>query len=442
MSQSHFEMTNQWLPFTPNRDFQRDPRVLVGAKGMHFTTHDGREIIDGVSSLWCVGAGHGRRQISEAIKQQLDTLDYSTAFQASNDKAFMAASAIAELAPGDLNKVFFCNSGSEAADTSLKMALAYHRARGEGHRTVLIGRERGYHGVGFGGMSVGGIPGNRKVYSGALLPRVDHMAFIHDQSKFPFIQNEVPVWDTDPLSDLENRILPLHDPSNVAAIIVEPIAGSAGWYIPPQGYLKRLREICDKHGILLIFDEVITGFGRLGTAFGADYFGVVPDMLNFAKCVTNGVFPLGGVICRDHVFEAVMAGPDHAIEFAHGYTYSGHPAACAAALATLQIFREENLFARAGEMGPVLGDAMHSAMRGLPNVIGVRSLGLAAAVELSGLPGQPGKRAYNIFLDCYHAGVMVRAAGENLVFAPPYIVESAHIDVMVSTLAAAIKRHA
>ena len=322
------------------------------------------------------------------------------------------------------------------------MALAYHRARGEGHRTVLIGRERGYHGVGFGGMSVGGIPGNRKVYSGALLPRVDHMAFIHDQSKFPFIQNEVPVWDTDPLSDLENRILPLHDPSNVAAIIVEPIAGSAGWYIPPQGYLKRLREICDKHGILLIFDEVITGFGRLGTAFGADYFGVVPDMLNFAKCVTNGVFPLGGVICRDHVFESVMTGPDHAIEFAHGYTYSGHPAACAAALATLQIFREENLFARAGEMGPVLGDAMHSAMRGLPNVIGVRSLGLAAAVELSGLPGQPGKRAYNIFLDCYHAGVMVRAAGENLVFAPPYIVESAHIDAMVSTLAAAIKRHA
>jgi beta-alanine--pyruvate transaminase len=442
MTAQPFNMDNQWLPFTPNRHFRTDPRVLVAAEGMYFTTHDGRQIIDGISSLWCVGAGHGRRAISEAIKQQLDTLDYSTAFQASNDKAFLAATAIADLAPGDLNKVFFCNSGSEAADTSLKMALAYHRARGEGHRTVLIGRERGYHGVGFGGISVGGIPGNRKVFSGALLPRVDHMAFIHDQAAYPFIHGEEPVWDTNALEDLEKRILPLHDPSNVAAIIVEPIAGSAGWYIPPKGYLAQLRAICDKHGILLIFDEVITGFGRLGTGFAADYFGVIPDMLNFAKCVTNGVFPMGGVICRDHMFDAMMTGPDHAIEFLHGYTYSGHPAACAAALATLAIYREEDLFTRAGKMGHILGDAMHRELRGLPNVIGVRTLGLAGAVELSGLPGTPGKRAYDIFLDCYQAGVMVRPAGDNLVLAPPYIVEAAQIDTMVSVLAEAIKRHA
>ena len=256
-----------------------------------------------------------------------------------------------------------------------------------------------------------------------------------------FVHNAEPVWDADALGDLENRILPLHDPSNVAAIIVEPVAGSAGWYIPPKGYLKRLREICDKHGILLIFDEVITGFGRLGTPFAADYFGVVPDMLNFAKCVTNGVFPMGGVVARDHMYSAMMNGPEHVIEFLHGYTYSGHPVACAAALATLDIYREENLFARAGEMGKVLGDAMHAAMTDLPNVVGIRSLGLAAAVELKGIAGSPGKRSYDIFLECYHNGVMVRPAGDNLVFAPPFIVQSSHIDQMVSTLAAAIRKH-
>jgi|TARA_B110000971_G_scaffold48221_1_gene48238 beta-alanine--pyruvate transaminase len=441
MGATDFNMDNQWLPFTPNRHFKKDPRVLVAAKGMFFTTYDGKQVIDGVSSLWCVAAGHGREQIANAIKTQLDTLDYATAFQASNDKAFLAAKAIADLAPGDLNKVFFCNSGSEAADTSLKMALAYHRARGEGHRSVLIGRERGYHGVGFGGISVGGIPGNRKAFSSALLPRVDHMAFIHDPVNHAFVHNVEPVWEVDALADLETRILPLHDPSNVAAIIVEPIAGSAGWYIPPRGYLKRLREICDKHGILLIFDEVITGFGRLGTPFAADYFDVVPDMLNFAKCVTNGVFPMGGVICREHMYEAMMSGPEHVVEFLHGYTYSGHPVACAAALATLDIYKQENLFARAGEMGTVLGDAMHAEMRDLPNVIGVRSLGLAAAVELKGITGSPGKRAYDIFLECYHNGVMVRPAGENLVLAPPFIVETSHIDQMVSTLGAAIRKH-
>jgi beta-alanine--pyruvate transaminase len=441
----HIEMNfdHQWLPFTPNRHFKKMPRVFVGAQGMHFRTHDGRQVLDGISSLWCVGAGHGRTEIAEAVKRQLDTLDYATAFQVGNDQAFEAAARIAALCPGDLNKVLFCNSGSEAADTSLKVALAYHRARGEGHRNVFIGRERGYHGVGFGGMSVGGIPANRKAFGTALLPRVDHLRFIHDPVNHAYIHHAEPVWAEDPLLELEQRILPLHDPSNVAAIIVEPIAGSAGWYIPPQGYLKRLREICDKHGILLIFDEVITGFGRLGVPFGADFYGVVPDMLNFAKAVTNGVIPLGGVVCRDHIYDAMMntTAPEHAIEFFHGYTYSGHPVACAAAIATLDLFARDALVPRAGQMGQVLGDALHSACKGLPNVIGIRTLGLAGAVELAPLPGLPGRRAYDVFLDCFARGVLVRAAGDNLVLCPPYVVEREHIEHMVSTLADSIQRH-
>ena len=446
MTSQTINMDNLWLPFTPNRTFKHDPRVFVAADGMYFTTHDGRQVLDGISSLWCVGAGHNRKPINETIKKQLDTLDYATAFQAGNPQAFKAAEMIAAMAPGDLNKVLFCNSGSEAADTSLKLALAYHRARGEGHRNVFIGRERGYHGVGFGGMSVGGIPANRKAYSAALLPRVDHLRFIHDPVNHAYINGSEPQWQEDILTELENRILPLHDPSNIAAVIVEPVAGSAGWYLPPQGYLKRLREICDKHGILLIFDEVITGFGRMGTNFAADYYGVVPDMLNFAKCVTNGVIPLGGVVCRDHIFNTMMQAndkaPEHAIEFFHGYTYSGHPVACAAAIATLDLFKDENLFERAGSMGKVLGDAMHGALKGLPNVVGIRCLGLAGAVELTGVAGSPGKRAYDIFMECFHKGVLVRPAGENLVLAPPYIVDPAQINVMVGTLADAIKKHA
>ena len=446
MAWQELHMGSQWLPFTPNRSFGKDPRVFVAAEGMHFTTHDGRQVIDGISSLWCVGAGHNRKPINEAIKKQLDTLDYSTAFNASNDKAFAAADRIAGLAPGDLNKVLFCNSGSEAADTSMKVALAYHRARGEGHRNVFIGRERGYHGLGFGGMSVGGIPANRKVFGSALLPRVDHLRFIHDPVNHAYIHHQEPVWQEDILLELENRILPLHDASNIAAVIVEPVAGSAGWYIPPQGYLTRLREICDKHGILLIFDEVITGFGRLGTPFAADYYGVVPDMLNFAKCVTNGVFPMGGVICRQHVYDAMMAAnaqaPEHAIEFFHGYTYSGHPVACAAAIATLDLMQEENLFERAGQMGRVLGDAMHSALKGLPNVVSIRTLGLAGAVELAPIAGAPGKRAYDVFMSCFHKGSLVRPAGDNIVLCPPYIVTREQIEQLVGTIADAIKHHA
>lgn len=446
MAEHALRMDNQWLPFTPNRSFKDDPRVFVAADGMYFTTHDGKQVIDGISSLWCVGAGHNRRPINEAIKKQLDTLDYATAFSVGNPQAFLAAEKIAALAPGDLNRVLFCNSGSEAADTSLKVALAYHRARGEGHRNIFIGRERGYHGVNFGGMSVGGIPANRKVYGAALLPRVDHMRFIHDPVHHAYIHGEEPVWAEDPLLELEQRILALHSPENVAAVIVEPIAGSAGWYIPPQGYLKRLRDICDRHGILLIFDEVITGFGRLGTPFAADFYGVQPDMLNFAKAVSNGVIPLGGVICTDRIYDAMMgahsSAPGHAIEFFHGYTYSGHPVACAAAIATLDLFEQDQLFQRAGQMGPVLGDAMHSALKGLPNVIGIRSLGLAAAVELAPITGMPGKRAFDIFLDCFHRGVLVRNAGDVLVFAPPFIVEREQIETMVSVLADSIRKHA
>jgi beta-alanine--pyruvate transaminase len=446
MAYQDFNMDHQWLPFTPNRSFKKDPRVFVKADGMFFTTHDGKQVLDGISSLWCVGAGHNRKPINEAIKKQLDTLDYATAFQASNDQAFKAADLIASMAPGDLNQVLFCNSGSEAADTSLKVALAYHRARGEGHRNVFIGREKGYHGVGFGGMSVGGIPANRKVYGSAFLPRVDHMRFIHDPVKHAYIHGAEPVWEEDILLELEQRILPLHDASNIAAVIVEPVAGSAGWYLPPKGYLKRLREICDKHGILLIFDEVITGFGRMGTNFGADYYGVVPDMLNFAKCVTNGVIPLGGVICSDRIYNTMMEAnadsPAHAVEFFHGYTYSGHPVACAAAIATLGLFKEEKLFERAGQMGTVLGDAMHSGFKGLPNVVGIRSLGLAGAVELASIAGSPGKRAYDIFMDCFKHGVLVRPAADNIVICPPYIVEREHIERIVSVVADSIKKNA
>ncbi len=436
---SDFSMDHHWLPFTPNRHFQKNPRVFVKADGMFFETHDGKTVLDGISSLWCVGAGHNRAPINEAIKRQLDTLDYATAFQASNDQAFRAASAIAAMAPGDLNRVLFCNSGSEAADTSMKVALAYHRSRGEGHRNVFIGRERGYHGVGFGGMSVGGIPSNRKVYGTAFLPRVDHMRFAHDDST-RFYDGASPVTDTDFLADLEQRILPLHDPSNIAAIMVEPVAGSAGWYVPPADYLSKLRAICDKHGILLIFDEVITGFGRMGKNFAADVFGVVPDMLNFAKCVTNGVIPLGGVICHERLYQQLMNGPEHVVELFHGYTYSGHPVACAAALATLDLFKQEDLFARAGTMGVKLGAAMHGAFKDLGGVVSIRSMGLAGAVELFPLPGLPGKRAFDVFLDCFAHGVLVRPAGENIVLCPPYIVTQAQIEHMVGVLAEAIDR--
>ena len=436
-----FNLDNQWLPFTPNRAFRKDPRVFVAADGMEFTTHDGRTVVDGISSLWCVGAGHNRAGINEAIKAQLDTLDYATAFQVSNDRAFEAATRIAALAPGDLNRVLFCNSGSEAADTSLKVALAYHRARGEGHRNVFIGRERGYHGVGFGGMSVGGIPGNRKAFGSAFLPRVDHMRFIHDPVDHAYIHNREPVWAEDPLIELERRILPLHDPSNVAAIIVEPVAGSAGWYLPPQGYLQRLREICDKHGILLIFDEVITGFGRTGQPFAAQTFGVTPDLMTVAKGLTNGCVPMGAVIARQAIHDTFMSGPEHLIEFAHGYTYSAHPLACAAGLGTLATYADEGLLTRAGELQGYFAEALHT-LRGAPHVIDIRTIGLVGGIELAPIAGEPAKRAFNVFLDCFERGLLIRTTGDTIALSPPLIIERAQIDQIVGTIADALRRAA
>ena len=430
MAFQDFNMDNQWLPFTPNRHFRKAPRVFVAADGMEFTTHDGKKVIDGISSLWCVGAGHNRKPINEAIKKQLDTLDYATAFQVSNDKAFKAAEMIASLAPGDLNKVLFCNSGSEAADTSMKVALAYHRARGEGHRNVFIGREKGYHGVGFGGMSVGGIPGNRKVFGSAFLPRVDHMRFIHDPVNHAYIHNEEPVWAEDPLVELETRILPLHDPSNIAAIIVEPVAGSAGWYLPPQGYLKRLREICDKHGILLIFDEVITGFGRLGTPFAADYFGVTPDIMTTAKGVTNGVIPMGAVFVKKEIHDAFMNGPEHMIEFFHGYTYSGNPIASAAALGTLDTYKEEGLLTRGEEIAPYWEDALHS-LKDEPHVIDIRNIGLVGAIELEPIAGAPTKRAFQAFVKAFERGALIRTTGDIIALSPPLIITKGQINELI-----------
>ena len=428
-----------WMPFTANRQFKQAPRMLVSARDMHYTAADGRRVLDGTAGLWCCNAGHCRPRITQAVGEMVGTLDYAPAFQMGHPTAFELANRIVDIAPDGLEHVFYTNSGSEAVDTALKIALAYHRARGEGSRTRLIGRERGYHGVGFGGISVGGIVNNRRVF-GTMLAGVDHLPHTHlPANAFAKGQPEHGAH----LADELERLVALHG-DTIAAVMVEPMAGSTGVLVPPVGYLKRLREICDKHGILLIFDEVITGFGRMGTPFAADFYGVVPDMLNFAKCVTNGVFPLGGVICRDKLYDAMMKtdAPEHAVEFFHGYTYSGHPVGCAAAIATLDLFEEEQLFQRAGEMGPVLGDAFHGALTGLPNVIGIRSLGLAAAVELAPIAGAPGKRAYDIFVDCFHKGALVRPAGDVIVIAPPYIVEKSHIDTLVNTLADAIKKAA
>lgn len=441
MARHDFSMDHYWMPFTPNRHFKQVPRVFVAADGMYYTTHDGRRVLDATSGLWCMMAGHNRKPINEAIKAQLDTLDYAPPFMAATDQVFRAAQRVAEMAPGDLNHVFFVNSGSEACDTAMKIALAYHRARGEGHRNVFVGRERGYHGVGFGGISVGGIASNRKVFGTSLLPRVDHMRHTYLPDQHAYTNGTLPENGAELADELEQRIIPLHDASNIAAVIVEPVAGSTGWLVPPKGYLQRLRDICDRHGILLIFDEVIVGFGRLGTNFGADYFGVVPDMLNFAKGVTNGVIPMGGVIAREHLHEALMKGPEHVVEFFHGYTYSGHPVAAAAALATLDLYKQENLFARAADMGKLLGDAAFS-LKGHPNVVSIRALGCAAAIEVAPMKGLPGKRAYEIFLDCFSKGVWVRCAGDVLVLAPSFIVEKEQIATMVAVLGDAIRRHA
>jgi beta-alanine--pyruvate transaminase len=425
-----------WMPFTANRQFKQAPRLLARAEGMHYFDEGGRPVLDAVAGLWCVNAGHNRPRIVQAIQGQAAELDFAPTFQMGHPKAFELASAVAAIAPAGMNKVFFTNSGSEAVETALKMAIAYHRARGEGSRTRLIGRERGYHGVNFGGISVGGIVGNRKMF-GTLLGGVDHIRHTHDLARNAFSIGQ-PSHGAELADDLE-RLVALHDASTIAAVIVEPMAGSTGVLIPPLGYLNRLREICDRHGILLIFDEVITGFGRTGRAFGADTFGVTPDLMCVAKGITNGCVPMGAVICRQQVHDAFMNGPEHLIEFAHGYTYSAHPLACAAGLATLQTYAEEGLLTRAGELQGYFGESVH-ALRHEPNVIDVRNIGLVAGIELTPRAGEPGRRAYELFTDCFRQGVLVRVTGDIVALSPPLIVQREQIDQIVDTLRQALRK--
>ncbi len=426
-----------WMPFTPNRAFKQRPRLIAGAKDMHYIASDGRRVIDGSAGLWCTNAGHNRAPIVRAIQAQAAELDYAPAFQFSHPKAFELASRIAALAPGDLDHVFFCNSGSEAVDTALKIALAYHNVRGNASRVRLIGRERGYHGVGFGGISVGGIVANRKQF-GALLAGVDHLPHTYNRAEQAFSVGE-PEWGAH-LADELDRLVALHDASTIAAVIVEPVAGSTGVLPPPKGYLQRLRAICDKHGILLIFDEVITGFGRLGHAFAAERYGVIPDMITFAKGITSGAVPMGGVLVRKGVYDAFMKGPEHVIELFHGYTYSAHPLACAAGLATLDLYREEDLFERAKKLEPVWAQAA-MGLKGLPNVLDIRTIGLTVGIDLANKPDGVGKRGYEA-LDrgFFEHGVMFRAVGDTLAMSPPLIVTEAQIGEMFDKVATIIKQ--
>ena len=417
-----------WLPFTANRAFKKNPRMISRAKDMHYITPDGKQILDAVAGLWCCNAGHNRQPIVEAIQQQAAELDFSPAFQFGHPTAFALASRIAAMAPADLDHVFFSNSGSEAVDTALKIALAYWNVRGQGQKTRLIGRERGYHGVGFGGISVGGIVNNRKFFGG-LLTGVDHMPHTYNRQEQAFTKGE-PEWGAHLADDLE-RIVTLHDASTIAAVIIEPMAGSTGVLPPPKGYLKRIREICDKHGILLIFDEVISGFGRLGHAFAAERFGVTPDMICFAKAVNSGTVPMGGVIARKGIYDTFMKGPDHAIELFHGYTYSGHPLAAAAALATLDLYRDEKLFERTKAVETRWMDAV-MGLKGLPNVLDIRTIGLVAAIDLASIPDGVGRRAYEAMdVGFREYGIMLRITADTIALTPPLIISDNQIDELI-----------
>ncbi len=426
-----------WMPFTANRAFKQAPRLLVAAEGMHYTSHDGRAILDAVAGLWCVNAGHARPRIVEAIAEQARTMDFAPGFQMGHPLSFAVAERVAAIAPPGLDRVFFANSGSEAVDTALKMALAYHRARGEPERVRFVGRVRGYHGVGFGGMSVGGIANNRTAFTAQLLPHVDHLPDTHDIPRNAF-SPEQPAHGAD-RADALLDIIARHGAHTIAAVIVEPVAGSTGVLIPPVGYLERLRAICDAHGILLIFDEVITGFGRLGTPFAAQRFGVVPDMLTVAKGITNGAVPMGAVIASRTLHDAIVEGAAAGIEFFHGYTYSGHPLACAASLATLDTYAEEGLFERAAAMAPIWRDALHT-LRGKPHVIDVRTIGLVGAVEVSPRDGAVGARAFEVFVRCFEAGVLVRQTGDTIALSPPLIVEEGHVARIVEVLGDTLAR--
>jgi beta-alanine--pyruvate transaminase len=425
------DMAAFWMPFTANRQFKSAPRLLASAKGMYYMSHDGRRILDGTAGLWCVNAGHCRDEIVAAVQAQAAEMDFAPTFQMGHPKAFEAATKIAKHTPGDLKHIFFVNSGSEAVDTALKIALAYHRSRGEGQRTRFIGRERGYHGVGFGGISVGGIAPNRKVFSGGLLPSVDHLPHTLNIKEAAFSKGQ-PKWGAHLADELE-RIVTLHDASTIAAVIVEPVAGSTGVLIPPADYLERLRQICDKHGILLIFDEVITGWGRLGAPFAAQYFDVTPDLLTMAKGTNNAAAPMGAVAASVKVHDSIVNGAPAGIELFHGYTYSGHPIAAAAACATIDLYEREGLFERAARMAPVFEREIHK-LRDARHVIDVRNLGLVGGVELAPREGAPGARAYEVFVRCYEKGVLTRYTGDILAFSPPLIVEEGQIEEIFATV--------
>jgi beta-alanine--pyruvate transaminase len=426
-----------WMPFTANRAFKRAPRMLVAAKDMHYTTADDRQVLDGSAGLWCVNAGHCREQITAAIREQAGVLDYAPPFQMGHPLAFELAQQIAKMLPAGIDHVFLGNSGSEAVDTALKIALAYWQAKGQPQRVRFIGRARGYHGVGFGGIAVGGIEANRKQFAAQTLPAVDHLPATHDLSKNAFSRGQ-PTYGLEFANALEDLVAK-HGAETIAAVIIEPVAGSTGVLLPPKGYLERLREICDRHGILLIFDEVITGFGRLGAAFAAEKFNVVPDMMTLAKGITNATVPMGAVCVRGPIYDAVVNGSAAGIELFHGYTYSGHPLAAAAGLATLDVYRTEGLFARAASLESYWADAVH-ALRGLPHVIDLRNIGLVAGIELEARAGTPGARGFETFLKCFEAGVLVRSTADTIALSPPLIVEKSQIDQIFETVANALKR--
>jgi beta-alanine--pyruvate transaminase len=427
-----------WMPFTANRQFKQKPRLLARASGMYYETTDGRRLLDGVAGLWCVNAGHGRPEITSAVAAQLESMDYAPPFQMGHPAAFELANALVEIAPPGLGHVFFTNSGSESVDTALKIALAWHRLRGDAGRVRLLGRERGYHGVGFGGISVGGMTANRRAWATAMIPGVDHLAHTHDARNA--FSRGLPLHGRELADDLE-RLVALHDASTIAAVIVEPIAGSTGVLLPPVGYLKRLRELCDRYGILLIFDEVITGFGRTGSPFAAQEFGVTPDMITCAKALTNGAVPMGAVLVSQRIHDAFMQGPPGGIELFHGYTYSAHPIACAAGLACLDIYRDEGLLTRARTLAPAFEQAVFS-LRDAPHVIDVRQYGLVAGIELQPIPEAPGKRAFDVYLECFERGLLIRTTGDVIALSPALVIEPNHIDELTGILGAALRKAA
>ncbi|QFR25438.1 aspartate aminotransferase family protein [Brucella suis bv. 1] len=433
-------LDNFWMPFTANRQFKAAPRLLASASGMYYTDVDGNQVLDGTAGLWCCNAGHGRKRITEAVERQISTMDFAPIFQMGHNVAFDFAEKLAAIAPAEreakLDRVFFTNSGSESVDTALKIAIAYQRAIGQGTRTMVLGREKGYHGVGFGGISVGGLVNNRRVF-----PQIpaDHLRHTLDIEKNAFSKG-LPANGIELANDLE-RLVQLHGAEKIAAVIVEPMSGSAGVILPPKGYLERIRATADKYGILLIFDEVITGFGRLGTPFAVDYFGVVPDLVTTAKGLTNGAIPMGAVFAARKVYDGLMTGPENAIELFHGYTYSGHPVASAAGLATLEIYAEEGLLTRGAGLADYWQEALHS-LKGAPNVIDIRNLGLVGAVELASRKDAPGARAYDIFVECFKKGLLIRVTGDVIALSPPLIIEKEQIDTIISVLGDAIKRAA